>query len=41
MARAATASKRNAEIARANRRTALMLGAVALGFFIYALWRGL
>ena len=41
MARTAAGTRRNAEIARANLRTALILGAVALGFFIYALWRGL
>lgn len=40
MARAVTGSRRNAAIARANARTAFFLGAVALGFFLYALWRG-
>ncbi len=37
---ARTDSTRNAALARANLRTALILGAIALGFFLYSLWRG-
>jgi hypothetical protein len=35
-----TDNARNAALARANLRTALILGAIALGFFLFSLWRG-
>ncbi len=38
---ARTNTKHNTSLKRANLRSALILGAIALGFFIYILWRGL
>jgi len=37
---ARTNTKRNVSLKQANRRSALILGAIALGFFVYTLWRG-
>jgi len=37
---ARTNTKRNTSLKQANLRSALILGAIALGFFLYILWRG-